>query len=160
MGAVRQFIGNYYLLVAVLSWFSAQVLKVIFTLITKKKFVSERFWGSGGMPSSHSAMVCSLAIAISRGQGFSSPEFAIAFVLACIVMYDATGVRRETGKQAVVIKQLVRTLEEEEALDDEKNDEELFTDLGLKEFVGHTPFEVLGGALLGILIAMIIPLNR
>lgn len=112
-----------------------------------KKFVAERLVGSGGMPSSHSATVCALATAASMEYGSGSFEFAVSLILAIIVMYDAMGVRRETGIQARLLNDIV----------------EIFTDMGrseistddkLKEFVGHTPLQVLAGAILGILVAL------
>ena len=133
---------------AVLGWFIAQVLKTIIHLFLTKQFVAERMIGSGGMPSSHSATVCALATATGMVYGGGSFEFAIAVILAIIVMHDAMGVRRETGIQAKVINEML----------------EVFTNMGkkmspeekLKEFVGHTPLQVLAGAILGILIAVMV----
>jgi len=117
-------------------------------MILTKQFVAERMVGSGGMPSSHSATVCALATATGMECGAGSPEFAITIMLAIIVMYDAMGVRRETGKQGRVLNEML----------------EIFTNMGkeispekrLKEFVGHTPLQVLMGAILGIAIAVIL----
>ena len=154
MGDISKLFNNYVLLVALISWFSAQVCKTIITLIKTKKLDLERMFGAGGMPSAHTATVCSLVIAISRlpSAGFNSPEFAIAFVLAAIVMYDATGVRRAAGNHAKAINEIVKAQRMSDAsnMKDEKSEE-------LKEMLGHTPLEVLGGALLGILIAVLIP---
>lgn len=144
---------NYVLNVTIIAWASAQVLKTIFTYITTNKIKLERLVGAGGMPSAHSAMVCSLAIAVQRKCGFSSVEFAITFVLALIVMYDATGVRRAAGEHAKRINKLMGHLATQ------SSEEETIKDEQLKEFLGHTPIEVLGGALLGIIIAMIIPVS-
>ena len=126
----------------------AQVLKTIIHMILTKQFVAERMVGSGGMPSSHSATVCALATATGMECGAGSPVFAITIMLAIIVMYDAMGVRRETGKQGRVLNEML----------------EIFTNMGkeispekrLKEFVGHTPLQVLMGAILGIAIAVIL----
>lgn len=131
---------------AVLGWLVAQIIKTIIHLIITKQFVAERMVGGGGMPSSHSATVCALATATGMQYGGGSFEFAIAIMLAIIVMYDAMGVRRETGIQARVINEMI----------------ELLTNMGrkmsvedkLKEFVGHTPLQVLIGAILGIVIAV------
>ena len=145
--------GNYILTVAFLSWVTAQLLKTIFTLIASKKLVLERMFGAGGMPSAHTASVCSMVIAISKytPDGYKTPEFAVAFILAAIVMYDAAGVRRAAGEHAKMLNRLTKDRNED---DDPDNDIEVDP---LKEFLGHTPLEVLGGALLGILIAMIVP---
>lgn len=93
----RLFFGNYILSVALLSWLAAQICKTIINYILSGKFEAERMWGAGGMPSAHSALVCSMFMAAAKSQGVNSPIFAIAFILAAIVMYDAMGVRRETA---------------------------------------------------------------
>ena len=134
---LQQLPGNYYLNMSILSWLTAQVIKVLITLFITKKFDLERLVGSGGMPSSHSALVCGLATAVFIRHGFASFEFAVAAVLALIVMYDAMGVRRAAGEQAKTLNKLV-------------NWYVLETDKMLKELIGHTPLEVFSGALLGI----------
>ena len=139
---------NNILMSAVAGWCVAQVLKTLIHMFFTKKFVAERLVGSGGMPSSHSATVCALATATCYEFGPSSFEFTISLILAIIVMYDAMGVRRETGIQARVLNEMM----------------DVFADMGsdmsprdkLKEFVGHTPLQVLIGAILGIIIATII----
>lgn len=146
MNFLYELVHNMIFMSAVLGWFIAQVLKTIIYMFINKKFVAERMVGSGGMPSSHSATVCALATATGMTYGGSSFEFAISVILAIIVMHDAMGVRRETGIQARVINEML----------------EAFTNMGkemspeekLKEFVGHTPLQVLAGAILGILIAV------
>lgn len=150
-------ISNDILMVSVLSWFVAQLIKTILTLVTTRKLRFERLVGAGGMPSSHSALVCSLVAVVARTYGVESIYFAFAAVLAGIVMYDAMGVRRAAGEHAKILNKLVFKIN----LDpDEKDDEdEMLTNNELKEFLGHTPLEVLGGAVLGILIALIFPLN-
>ena len=167
MGVLRQLTGNDYINVAFLAWVSAQVLKTVFTLITTKKLVLERLVGAGGMPSSHSALVCSLTIAFARRLGFASPVFALSLALAGIVMYDAMGVRRAAGEQAKVLNKIVFGFKSWNQGNEEEHEDELaqsaadiadgMPDKALKEFIGHTPLEVLGGALLGILIAMRYP---
>ena len=142
----KLFFNNYLLMLPVLSWTAAQVLKTIVNTILRGKFSKERLVVSGGWPSSHSALVCSLFIGAARKFGLESPFFALSFVLAAIVMYDAMGVRQETGKQAKVLNRLIKEMQ------GEGHDFQL-----LKEMVGHTPFQVLCGALLGILIAILIP---
>lgn len=144
-----EFISEYQILLsAVVGWTSAQVTKTIIHLILTKSFVAERLVGTGGMPSSHSATVCALATAVCYNYGASSVEFAIAAIFAIVVMYDALGVRRETGRQAIVINEMM----------------EMFQNMGkemsatdrLKEFVGHTPLQVVVGAIMGIGIALTI----
>jgi acid phosphatase family membrane protein YuiD len=142
-----ELITNRVLMTCVAAWFIAQALKVLFYYILEKRWDLNRMFGLGGMPSSHSAVVCALATAVGVSRGFYSPEFAISFVLASVVMTDAAGVRRAAGKQAALINRIVKELiEEGKGLTHET----------LKELLGHSPFEVLIGALLGILIAVII----
>lgn len=136
---------NRVLWIAILCWLSAQVLKVIFYAIQNRRFSFERMVGAGGMPSSHSSTVCGLTVAVGRTCGLSSPVFAVALVVAAVVMYDATGVRRAAGEQAKVLNRLILEQDWSQA---QKN---------LKEFLGHTPLEVLAGALLGILLGFLIP---
>ena len=139
---------NYILMSAVISWFLAQVLKFIIIYVTTGKSVPERLVGSGGMPSSHTAFVCSATIAAAKSEGTASPIFAVCFILACIVMYDAMNVRRQAGEHAKVINRMIN--------EKEIGKESGYEDVTLKEKLGHTPLEVLGGALLGIVVAMII----
>lgn len=148
MDFIIELLHNTVFISAVLGWLVAQVIKTVIHLIITKQFVAERMVGGGGMPSSHSATVCALATATGIRYGGGSFEFAIAIMFAIIVMYDAMGVRRETGIQAKVINEMM----------------EMLTNMGskmsvedkLKEFVGHTPLQVLIGAVLGIIIAVII----
>ncbi|MBE7026864.1 MAG: divergent PAP2 family protein [Ruminococcaceae bacterium] len=130
---------------AILSWFVAQFIKVITVLVSEKRFDFSRFVGSGGMPSSHSSFVTSLAVMIGLKNGFDSEGFAICFVLALVVMYDASGVRRAAGKQASILNQIIEHWDEGPKIQGER----------LKELIGHTPFEVVAGAALGIFIAII-----
>ncbi len=147
MNFFTDLVQNKVLLSAVSGWLIAQILKTLIHLFFTKKFVAERLVGSGGMPSSHSATVCALATSTCIYYGAQSFEFAISTILAIIVMYDAMGVRRETGIQAKVLNEMMQ----------------LFTDMGsemtaqekLKEFVGHTPLQVLMGAILGIAVALV-----
>jgi len=131
---------------SITAWFIAQLLKVIFVLISQKKVDFTRLIGSGGMPSSHSAFVVALMTSVGKKLGLDSPEFAITFVLAMIVMYDASGVRQATGQQAKILNRIIEHWGE----DDPK-----FVEERLKELIGHTKFEVLVGALLGAAIALI-----
>lgn len=143
------FFGNYLLFLPILAWSLAQVIKTVLHVVFKKEFSAERLVGAGGWPSSHSALVCAMFVGAARKFGLASPYFAITFVLAAIVMYDAMGVRRETGEQAKIINRIVNDLKTE------KKDWDLSKPL--KELVGHTPFQVLSGALLGILVAVLVP---
>lgn len=158
---MNEFEYNYVLVSAVIGWCTAQLIKTLLNFIQTKKFHVERLFGAGGMPSSHSAMVCSATVSMCRKCGVGSPEFALMFVLAMIVMYDAMGVRRSAGLHAREINRInrifavkeIKSAEEPEKQQSEKRKKEL------KEYIGHTPLEVLGGALLGILIAMLTPMN-
>lgn len=154
MTKISDLFSNYVLNVAIISWLSAQVIKTILNFITTKKLNPERMFGAGGMPSAHSASVCGMTIAISRSIGFASPIFAISFLLAAIVMYDAMGVRRAAGEHAKVINMIVKKSSETkgEHIYIPKSKEQL------KEFLGHTPLEVMCGAMLGIIIAMLMPI--
>ena len=142
---------NRILLIVFIAWFVTQTIKLIVYWVINKKFVPERFFFFFLMPSSHSAVVASLATAIGLHSGWGSPLFAVAAILAVIVMHDATGVRQETGKQARVINDLVKMLQAKER-------GELTPAETLKEFVGHTGPQVLVGMLCGILIAVIMNL--
>ncbi len=152
---------NYVLVSAIISWCAAQIIKTLIHFIQTKSFNPERLFGAGGMPSSHSALVCSATIAMCRKCGFGSSEFALMFILSMIVMYDAMGVRRSAGLHAKEINRInrifaVRGIKSTEECNDKPNDKKKKE---LKEYLGHTPFEVLGGALLGILIAMLVPMT-
>lgn len=138
---------NTILMSAITGWFVAQILKTLIHLIFTRQFVPERLVGGGGMPSSHSATVCALTTSVALQCGANSAEFALAVILAIIVMYDAMGVRRETGIQARVLNEMM-TLFEDMGSDMPAQDK-------LKEFVGHTPLQVLMGAILGIIIGLI-----
>lgn len=144
---MEQLLSNYPLMTAVFSWFVAQVLKTAIDAYFNKGINWERMTGSGGMPSSHSSTVVSLAVAIGVSYGVDSTLFALALIFAIVVMYDATGVRRETGKQAVILNRLL--LDNPFSWTGEEFDKKL------KEYVGHTPLQVLMGAILGMLIALI-----
>ncbi len=133
---------NRILLAAVAGWCLAQAVKVLLVLLLERRLSLERFFGSGGMPSAHSATVCAPAAAAAVLYGSDSFQFAVTAVVAFIVMYDACNVRLETGKQATAIKALQRLLQPTDAVE------------SLKELVGHTVPQVLVGALLGVLTGM------
>lgn len=133
--------GNLILNLSIIAWAAAQILKVMVVLVTERRWNWRYILSSGGMPSSHSATVCACAAATADLYGVSSPMFAIAAILAFVVMYDAANVRRETGEQAKVLNYMMDNWNGE-------GDELLAKDL--KELIGHTPFQVLMGALLGV----------
>ncbi|MCI9360102.1 MAG: divergent PAP2 family protein [Hungatella sp.] len=144
----RELLSNQILVSAVTGWLVAQVLKTIIDFSLNKSFSPERLVGSGGMPSSHSATVCALVTSTVVRYGVASNEFAFSFVLASIVMYDAIGVRRETGKQARLLNMIMQQdFFKLNAVDFQEK---------LKEFVGHTPLQVLAGAILGIGLALVV----
>lgn len=146
MNFLSLFLENKILMAAIIGWTVAQILKTLIHLYFTKSFVAERLVGSGGMPSSHSATVCALSTATLMQYGVQSYEFAMATIFAIIVMYDAIGVRRETGIQAQIINEMMDLFN--------SMNKELSREDKLKEFVGHTPIQVLVGALLGILIGI------
>lgn len=133
---------NPFLMTGVCSWFIAQVLKTIIYFIINKKFDIHRLFGDGGMPSGHSATVTSLVTISALAYGTGSFEFAVTAILAIIVCHDAMGVRLETGKQAAVLNDLMDIID---MLTTEK-----LPEVKLKEFVGHTPIQVLAGMFVGI----------
>ena len=146
MHSVAGILNNHVLFAALLGWFFAQGAKIPIYYLVEHKWDLRRFFGSGGMPSSHTAMVIASAIMVGLLEGFDKPVFAVAVVLAFIVMYDATGVRRETGTQAAVINQILKDV----LINGKKiSDEEL------KELVGHTPLEVACGAITGVVVATV-----
>lgn len=147
MDFIMDLIQNTVFMAAVSGWLVAQVLKTIIDTCINKSFNAERLTGSGGMPSSHSATVCALATASGIQYGVGSFEFAVSAIIAIIVMYDARGVRRETGIQAQVINEMIDFFQ--------KMGQPLSYEEKLKEFVGHTPLQVIVGAVLGIVIAVI-----
>lgn len=143
---LKNITSNYILNVSVAAWATAQILKTILNYFATKKLNLERLVGSGGMPSAHSATVTALTTATFKYCGFSSPLFRITFIFAAVVMYDAMGVRRAAGDQAKVLNELTDVFTMDERFIDSKK---------LKELVGHTPIEVIGGAITGFIIALI-----
>lgn len=139
---------NEVLWVAFFSWFVAQVIKVVLTFILDRRIDFTRFVGSGGMPSSHSSFVMGLTTAVGLTHGWNSTYFAICLCFSLVIMYDAAGVRRAVGKQAVILNKMIEDMHRKK----EKN----LTEKRLKELIGHTPIEVFAGALLGIILANLI----
>ena len=137
-------IGNYSLVCVGAAWIVAQIIKIFTGYFVNNSFsITKFFCGTGGMPSSHSATVMALLVSSAIQYGFGSFQVAVSFLLAIIVMNDAMGVRYETGKQAKIINELVKEIFSGKSADVNAN---------LKELIGHTPFQVLIGALLGALI--------
>lgn len=136
---------NKILIAALTAWALAQAIKVPLEFFQTRRWNWSLLFRAGGMPSSHSALVAGSAHAIGLYMGFDQPIFAIAVVIAMIVIYDATGIRRQAGKHAEVINAMIRDLTTGHPLKEEQ----------LREVLGHTPFEALGGTLLGILIAQL-----
>lgn len=132
MDVIESISQNRMLMIPVAAWAMAQIIKILLHVWKEKSFNPERIFGAGGMPSSHSAFVTSLAIAVGQLEGYRTAYFAIAASFALVVMYDACGVRRAAGQQAVILNQFFSG------------------EAKLKELIGHSPFEVLMGAILGI----------
>jgi len=146
IGDLSLIFRNKIVIIAFITWVINQILKLIIFYITEKKWDMRRFIGAGGMPSTHSALSVCVAITIGLKEGWDSPLFAFAIVIAFIIMADAAGVRRETGEQAVVLNKIILEFFNEIKLKDKR----------LKELVGHTPFEVIVGAFIGIIMAWIL----
>lgn len=147
MSWLYDLVTNPIIITSISSWLIAQVIKVIIHAIIYKKIDVARLFGDGGMPSGHSATVSALAIICALIYGTGSAYFAISAILAVIVCHDAMGVRRETGKQAVIINELIKAFD--------VFTEEKLPEVKLKEFVGHTPIQVFAGVLIGIANAFI-----
>ena len=137
-------ITNKCLMVPFVLWASIQIFKFLTDLVLYKEVNLKRLMGAGGMPSSHSAVVTSLAILVGKQEGFGSTSFALAFVLACVVMYDAAGVRRAAGKQAHLLNKIVST----------PNLTNVQVQERLNEVLGHTPIQVIVGAIIGIIVGI------
>lgn len=139
------FIQNKYIYIPFLLWFGIQLFKLIYDLVTTKKFNFKRILGAGGMPSSHSAVVTGLTTLIGKYEGVNTAIFAVSFVMAFVVMYDACGVRRAAGKQAALLNKLIETPGLSGVQVSEK----------LVEVLGHTPVQVFVGALIGFVAGII-----
>ena len=148
MDYITGLVTNYVLVCAIVGWFVAQFIKCTRYIVKNKRFDFAILMSSGGMPSSHSSTVCAMVTATARASGTGAPEFALALILAFIVMYDAAGVRRAAGEQAKVLNRIAQDISEGDTK---------YLDKDLKEFIGHTPFQVVVGGLLGIVIPLLIP---
>ena len=142
-----ELVTNPYLITAISAWAVAQVVKTILYALMNGKLDWERLFGDGGMPSGHSATVSSLAVFCALMHGTGSHEFAVSAILSIIVCHDPMGVRHETGKQAVLINEIMDAIEKLKV-------EHKMPAIELKEFVGHTPLQVAAGITLGILDAL------
>jgi len=139
-------IWNPVLISACIAWLIAQLSKIVLTYFKEKKLDFTRLVGSGGMPSSHSAFVTAAAVCTGQMRGYGSVEFGIMTVIAFIVMYDAAGLRRAAGKQAKLLNEIIQHLHETEGI--------LLAREKMIELLGHTPVQVIVGALLGVAIAL------
>lgn len=136
-----------FLIIPIISWATVQIFKFLADAVINRKLNFKRLVETGGMPSSHSATVTSLMMAVGMSEGFSSPMFAVAFVFSVIVMYDAAGVRRAAGKQASILNQLINS-----------NQVHVDTNEKLKELLGHTPFQVIVGGIYGAVVGVLVML--
>ena len=146
MNDLLGFVQNKYIYVPFFLWFGIQLFKLIYDLVTTKKFNFKRIMGAGGMPSSHSAVVTGLATLVGKYEGVNTPIFAIALILAFVLMYDACGVRRAAGKQATLLNKLIETPGLSGVQVSEK----------LVEVLGHTPIQVFVGALIGFIAGILV----
>lgn len=144
MDSISDILDNHVLIVALIACLTAQVLKAIIEVVRHRKLNLRVMVGTGGMPSAHSALVTALACGVGQTLGWASPLFAATSVFSIIVMYDAAGVRQAAGKQAKVLNQIIDELFQEKP--------ELREDR-LKELLGHTPFQVIAGSILGVMIS-------
>lgn len=142
-GRLEELLANHILISAILAWAAAQLIKTFLAYRKTRELDLERLFGSGGMPSSHTAFVVAMATSAAIVEGLDSSIFALSFILASVVMYDAAGVRQAAGQQARVLNRLMRQL----------RTEPMGVERELKELLGHTPLEVLAGAVLGFVIA-------
>lgn len=146
MQIFNEIINNKCIVVPIIVWFLIQTFKTVTDICINKKINVKRIMGAGGMPSSHSAVVTSLAVLIGKENGFDSGLFALAVVFAFVVMYDAAGVRRAAGKQAAVLNKILATPGMTSVEVQEK----------LVEFLGHTPIQVFVGAAIGIIVGVLV----
>ena len=144
MNDLQKVLTNKYLYIPLLVWFCIQTYKVVYELIKTKKFNFKRIVGAGGMPSSHSGVVTTLATMIGKNEGFDTPIFALSVIFALVVMYDAAGVRRAAGKQASLLNKIVQTPGLSGVQVQEK----------LVEVLGHTPLQVIVGGVIGIIVGL------
>lgn len=145
MDIIEQLLGNQPLMAALVAWALAQIIKILLNLVRHGRLDWRLFVAPGGMPSSHSSLVMGLACSTGLNKGVDSIYFAITVVLALVVMYDAQGVRRQAGEQAHIINLMVLNIE----------NTGVKLDKNLKEILGHTPIQVIAGAILGLVVAIV-----
>ena len=143
---IMDLLDNTALMAALLAWFIAQVIKVVLVFFEEKRFDLAKMISSGGMPSSHSALITAMSASVGKTAGLDSVAFAIAAVTSLVVMYDAANVRREAGKHAELLNKIARDLYPDNQINQEK----------LKELLGHKLIEVVAGALLGITVGILL----
>lgn len=136
---------NQVLIAGAIALFSAQSLKIITNMIKERRFNFRVVVGTGGMPSSHTALVIAVTTTVGLTEGFNTPLFDVSLVFSSIVMYDATGVRQAAGKQAAILNKIMEEFQHHS-----------FQEQRLKELLGHTRLEVIGGALYGVMVAMLL----
>ncbi len=144
MSDLMEIFSNDVVVAALIGWFGAQGFKVLHSILKYKKFDLERVMGSGGMPSSHTASITAATFAVGSHNGFDHPVFGLGFIVTMIIMYDAAGVRMAAGKQAKVIKMIIKEIGEHRVRYEGE----------LKELLGHTYLEVFVGFVLGIAIGI------
>ncbi len=144
MQHLQEFLENKIILCAVISWAIAQIMKIIIDAYKTKSLSLDLIVSSGGFPSSHTSFVIATCAAIGFEEGFNSSLFALSVVLACVVMYDAMGIRRAAGHHAKILNDLVLKIDSNSSVEDR-----------LKELLGHTPLQVLGGFILGIVVSTV-----
>lgn len=142
---MMEFLENHLLINSLIAWAAAQIIKTIIYASVNRTLDFHRLVGDGGMPSGHSATVTALAVTAGLEYGVDSPIFAVATILAVIVMHDAMGIRLEAGRHAKALNELLELFSS-----DIKSDEKM------KEFLGHTPLQVAFGALLGLVVALLL----
>ena len=149
MTYIQQLLANRILLAGLTGWASAQIIKTILYAVINRSLNLERLVGDGGMPSGHSATVTCVALSTGIECGFASPVFAVAFILAVIVMHDAMGVRRQAGKHAKAINEMAQIIAEMSA-------SQTTPEQKLKEFIGHSPIQVAAGFCLGVIVIVVL----
>lgn len=146
MDYLSEFFKNYIFWTSAAAWFIAQSIKVLLGAIREKRFNFAWFVGTGGMPSSHAAGASSLATSVGVTYGFDSAIFAVSLLFAIVVMFDAQGVRRASGRQAVILNKMLDDIYWKKKMDENR----------LKELLGHTPVQVFAGAILGVLVSLLL----
>ena len=143
----------------VTGWAVAQIIKTCLHFIKFKHFYAQRLVGAGGMPSSHTSMVISALISVAKKDGTASTSFALMFLFGAIVIYDAMGVRRASGLHAKELNKINEFFPDLKNFKLDERDKKNIKDKKLQEYLGHTPLEVIGGAIVGIIVGMIIPIS-